>query len=128
MKPAINNDLSSDVDLTLAAFTDLGWLDTLPTSVGNSPAVATLSNYPNPFNPSTTIQYLLPSTQNVALAVFDVSGRLVRALEVGARTKGMHHAVWNGRDDRGNAVASGVYYVRLAGADKTLTRKIVLLK
>ncbi len=128
MEPAINNDLSSDVDLTLAVFTDLGWLDTLPTSVGNRPAVTTLSNYPNPFNPITTIQYELPSTQNVALAIYDVRGQLVRALDVGARAQGPHHVVWNGTDDRGNMVASGVYYLRLANAGETLTRKMVLLK
>lgn len=128
MEPAINNDLSSDVDLTLALFTDLGWLDTLPTSVGGTPGIAALSNYPNPFNPATTIRYELPSTQNVALAIFDVRGQMVRALEAGARPKGVHHAVWNGRDDGGNAVASGVYYVRLAHGGESLTRKIVLLK
>jgi hypothetical protein len=128
MEPAINNDLSNDVDLTLALFTDLGWLDTLPTSVGSGPAIATLSNYPNPFNPMTTIRYELPSTQNVALAIFDVSGRLVRALEVGARVQGPHHVVWNGTDDHGTMVASGVYYLRLAHAGETLTKKMVLLK
>lgn len=128
MEPAINGDLSGDVDLTLALFTDLGWLDTLPTAIGGTPGIAALSNYPNPFNPATTIRYELPSTQNVALAIYDVRGQMVRALEVGSRAKGVHHAVWNGRDERGTAVASGVYYLRLAHGGETLTRKIVLLK
>jgi hypothetical protein len=129
MEPAINNNLSSSVDLTLAHFTDLGWLDTLPTSVRPGvTGIASLSNYPNPFNPATTVRYVLGSTQDVALAIFDVRGRLVRALEVGPKSQGPHHAVWNGRDDRGESVASGVYYLRLASAGETMTRKIVLLK
>ncbi len=129
MEPAINSNLSSDVDLTLAHFTDLGWLDTLPTSVDRGgPAMAVLTNYPNPFNPATTIKYVLPSAQTISLAIYDVRGRLVRTLESGARSSGPHTSLWNGRDGAGRAVASGVYYVRLAGASDVLTRKVVMLK
>lgn len=128
MEPAINGNLSSDVDLTLAHFTDLGWLDTLPTAVGRGPGITVLSNYPNPFNPATTIRYEISPAQNVTLSIYDVRGGLVRTLERGMRTSGTHHSLWNGRDERGNAVASGVYYVRLVAASETMTRKIVLLK
>jgi hypothetical protein len=129
MEPAINGNLSSDVDLTLAHFTDLGWLDTLPTSVDRGgPAMAVLTNYPNPFNPATTIKYVISSAQTISLAIYDVRGRLVRTIESGARSSGPHTSLWNGRDDAGQAVASGVYYVRLAGENEMLTRKIVMLK
>jgi hypothetical protein len=129
MEPAINVDLSSDVDLTLPLFTDLGWLDTLPTSVQPvSPRSAILANYPNPFNPSTTIRYELPSASLIELAVYDVQGRLVRTLASGPAAAGPHQTAWNGRDQRGNPVASGVYYLRLAASGETMTRKMVLLK
>ncbi len=130
MEPAINSNLHNTVDLTLAHFTDIGWLTTLPTAVGpNGAGIAMLSNYPNPFNPSTTIRYEVSSAQYVALAIFDVHGRLVRTLEAGVKLPSAdHHSVWNGRDEKGQAVASGVYYARLVGKSETLTRKIVLLK
>lgn len=128
MEPAANSDLHNDVDLTLAHFTDLGWLETLPTSVTIGPKASTLTTYPNPFNPTTTIHYELATAQRVTLSVFDVSGRLVKSLESGMKGEGPHDARWNGLDENGTAVASGVYYVRLAGSAETLTRKIVLLK
>ncbi|HEU4930091.1 MAG TPA: PA domain-containing protein, partial [Candidatus Krumholzibacteria bacterium] len=81
MEPAINNNLNDDVDLTLAHFTDLGWLETLPTAVTSGPKASTLTSYPNPFNPMTTIHYELATAQRVTLSVFDVSGRLVKTLE-----------------------------------------------
>ena len=129
MEPFISDALSSSVDLTLAAFTDLGWLDVLPTGVrpGMSNVVA-LSNYPNPFNPETTIRYDVSPPQDVTLAIFDVNGRLVRSFEKAKNVVGVHELRWDGRDNRGVAVASGVYYARLATPQKTLTRKIVLLK
>ncbi len=128
MEPAINDELSSSVDLTLAHFTDLGWLTSLPTAVKTAPGIAMLSNYPNPFNPMTTIRYSVSPAQDVTLAIFDVRGARVRTLESGAVTEGMHEVVWNGRDDAGRAVASGVYYARLVATSQTMTRKIVLLK
>jgi hypothetical protein len=129
MEPAINNNLSSSVDLTLALFTDLGWLDALPTGIRPVvPGVAMLSNYPNPFNPATTIRYEVAPAQNVVLAIFDVNGSLVRSLDAGPRSQGVHEKRWDGRDNQGRPVASGVYYARLTGQQQTLTRKIVLLK
>jgi hypothetical protein len=132
MEPAISSNLSGSVDLTLAHFTDLGWLDELPTGVEGgaapAPGIAILSNYPNPFNPTTSIRYQISPAQNVELAVFDVRGRLVRVLESGATPAGVHESDWDGTDRRGRPAASGIYYVRLAGEHDTMTRKIVLLK
>jgi hypothetical protein len=132
MEPIINDDLSGDVDLTLAAFTDLGWLASLPTGAKDGTPVATgvsgLSSYPNPFNPTTTIEYNVSTGQSIRLEVFDVRGKRVRTLASGWVTAGLHEVEWDGRDERGRAVASGVYYTRLAGELNTVTRKIVLLK
>jgi len=72
-------------------------------------------NYPNPFNPSTTIRYGVPEASHVALTVFDIGGRQVTTLVDGYREPGYHRVVWNGRSDRGNPVASGVFFVRFVG-------------
>lgn len=84
--------------------------------------------YPNPFNPVTTMNYFLPRTGVVRLAVYDGRGRHVRTLVDGVQGLGPHQAVWDGRDNRGLAVSSGVYFARLdAGSDRRV-RKLVLLK
>jgi flagellar hook assembly protein FlgD len=70
----------------------------------------------------------LSPAQRVELAIFDVHGRLVRQMDSGSKTAGVHETRWDGRDNRGRPVASGVYYVRLTGPQQALTRKIVLLK
>ncbi|HTR99385.1 MAG TPA: choice-of-anchor D domain-containing protein [Bacteroidota bacterium] len=86
-------------------------------------------NYPNPFNPSTTITYLLPAPADVRLEILTVLGQRVRVLESGFRPAATHTVVWDGRDDRGQTVASGVYFCRLvAGGTLTKTRKLLLVK
>ncbi len=84
--------------------------------------------YPNPFNPQTTIEYALPSAQNARLAVYDLSGRLVRILVDGPEAAGRHAVVWRGRDQQGDALASGVYFSRLEAGGKVLTGRLLLLK
>lgn len=85
-------------------------------------------NYPNPFNPNTTIRYELPASANVLLAVYDVTGKLVRVLDSGLRSKGLNQAEWDGRDDNGVRAASGVYFYRLQAGNLSETRKMVLMK
>jgi len=85
-------------------------------------------NHPNPFNPQTTIAYDIPSASRVRLLVMDVSGRLVRTLVDETQEPGSRSVVWNGRDDAGNAVSSGVYFYVLDAGKERLTRKLVLLK
>lgn len=87
-----------------------------------------VSNYPNPFNPTTTIEYSLPEAAFVTLSIYDGKGRLVVDLEKGARPVGTHTATWNGLDARGSRVASGVYFYRLTAGNQSMTRKLVLLK
>ncbi|HYW69303.1 MAG TPA: FlgD immunoglobulin-like domain containing protein, partial [bacterium] len=83
---------------------------------------------PNPFNPVTSVSYGLPSRGRVAIRVHDVSGRLVRTLVDGERDAGYSEAVWDGRDDRGLEVASGVYFCRMEAGAFSSTAKMVLLK
>ena len=93
------------------------------------PPVPTLhSNYPNPFNPSTTISYALPATAWITLEVADVLGRRVRVLQTGFAEAGVHSIVWDGKDDRGGVVAGGVYLCRLIVGPSALTRPMLLVK
>ncbi len=87
------------------------------------------ANYPNPFNPSTTIRYQLPAAGYVSLMVYDLTGKLIRTLVSAARPAGYHRAVWDGTDQRGATVATGVYFYRIAVDNAFVqTRKMVLMK
>lgn len=95
----------------------------------NVPEVAfNLSTYPNPFNPSTLINFSLPRAQRVNLMVFDLQGKQVANLANRVFVEGPHGVPWHGRDNDGNLVASGPYLVRLVSEDQTIGRKIMLLK
>jgi flagellar hook assembly protein FlgD len=87
-----------------------------------------LPNYPNPFNPSTTISFSLPARGKVTLTVYDITGRKVRELISGQVNAGMHSVVWEGKDERGKGVSSGVYLSRLESDDKVITRKMLLMR
>lgn len=87
-----------------------------------------INAYPNPFNPTTTIRYNVPSSGRVVLSIYDVNGRLVATLLDENREAGEHIARWNGRDARGRASSSGIYFARLEWNGATQTRKLVLLK
>ena len=85
-------------------------------------------NFPNPFNPSTAIFYYLPEDSPVTLAVYDVSGRRVAGLVGKAEKKGRHFVTWNGKDERGGSVASGIYFSRLTVGKETISKKMVMLR
>ncbi|MDH4037771.1 MAG: choice-of-anchor B family protein [Candidatus Krumholzibacteria bacterium] len=96
---------------------------------GGGPVVARLGqNYPNPFNPATTIEYETLSPTRVVLRVYDVSGGCVRTLVDARQPAGAHRVSWDGRDDAGRAVASGVYYSRLEAGTTRDAKRMVLLK
>jgi hypothetical protein len=112
-------------------FTKLGWFRIkTPTPVDDAPAMATrlAQNIPNPFNPSTTIQFTLESRVHATLAVYDAGGRWVRTLVDEARPAGDHVAQWDGRDTHGRSVVSGVYFYRLSAGSAAESKKMVLLK
>jgi len=76
-------------------------------------AAFTLRNYPNPFNPSTQIEFTLPRSGKAEIRIYDVAGRVVRTLGGSSRPAGVHAVTWTGRDDTGSGVVSGTYYYRL---------------
>jgi len=86
------------------------------------------ANYPNPFNPLTKIDFDLPESQKVQLAIFGVDGRRIVTLRNEPMSAGHHSVTWTGRDDRGELVASGIYFYRIQAGEFRDTRKMVLLK
>ncbi|MDE0503064.1 MAG: T9SS type A sorting domain-containing protein, partial [Candidatus Poribacteria bacterium] len=94
---------------------------------------ALLQNYPNPFNPETWIPYHLARSAAVEITIFDSNGRLVRRLALGHQGAGYYvdperAAYWDGRNDDGESVASGVYVYRLRAADYSAARRMVIVK
>lgn len=96
--------------------------------VAEAPASLQLTAHPNPFNPKTEIRFVLEQDASVNLSVFDSSGRKVRELADGFLEAGEHRFEWNGLDEAGNRLASGVYLVNLSGDEQAERRKLVLLK
>ena len=90
---------------------------------------AVRQNHPNPFNPATTINFSVPQDAGqVTLAIFDISGRLVRTLESGSLSAGHYQRQWNGRDAQGRAVGSGTYFYRLSGRGFSEAKKMILVQ
>jgi aminopeptidase N len=113
----------------LAIDPDQWILRTTLSSVGVVPEAFELSpNYPNPFNPGTTIDYAVPRRSRVRLVVFDMTGRAVASLVDGSVEPGRYHVAWDGRDGRGNIAASGPYVCRLTSGSTTLSVKMILLR
>jgi len=118
--------LSEELILEMAAmppFTETGVSDEHVESMARL-----LIAYPNPFNPTTTIRCAVPSAGHVRLAIYDATGRMVRTLVTGELAQGLHSAVWDGLDDSGQAVSSGVYFSRLEFDGGSQIGKLVLLK
>jgi hypothetical protein len=90
--------------------------------------VKVAQNAPNPFNPVTSIAFTLPATEVVSLVIYDARGKLVKTLLSEVRSHGTHSVEWNGVDNHGNAVSSGVYFYRLTAGKFTQSKKMVLLK
>jgi hypothetical protein len=91
-------------------------------------AFALHQNYPNPFNPVSTLRYDLPQRAEVVLTIYDILGRDVRTLVRGVEELGYRSVTWDGTDDRGRPVSSGVYLYRIQTAGFSETRKMVLLR
>ena len=91
-------------------------------------------NYPNPFNPSTTIAYSLPEKSSVEITIFNLQGREIKSFAMGAQSPGVQHIIWNGTDERGSSISSGVYIYRVrasASGDGKIyanSAKMLLLK
>ena len=94
---------------------------------------ALLQNYPNPFNPDTWIPFTLSEDRQVTISIYNIRGQLVRTLKLGSKTRGAYldktqAAYWDGRNDSGEIIATGVYFYVLQAGDFTSTRKMMLLK
>ena len=85
-------------------------------------------NYPNPFNPSTTIEYSLAESGFTELAVYNIAGQKIKSLVSSEMTAGRHSVMWDGYDDHGNAVSSGVYLSRLKSGEKVTTQRMLFMK
>jgi ligand-binding sensor domain-containing protein len=92
------------------------------------PEMLQLTNYPNPFNPSTTITFHLKVTASVCLEVFNLRGQKVRRIFSGVKAAGEQSVVFDGRDDTGRPLASGVYVLKATAGKYTETRKLMLMK
>jgi hypothetical protein len=96
----------------------------------NAPGLVTAlaKNYPNPFNPTTTISFSLAEAAAVNLSIYNTKGQLVRQLAARDMMAGKHHLVWDGRDSRGSNVSSGLYFYRLQAGKFSQSRKMILMK
>ena len=115
-------------------YRSLRWIGEGITSVGEPGTVAQsfrlVQNYPNPFNPSTTIDYVLNSAKPVEtqLTIYNALGQKVRTLVNEIQPAGSHQVVWNGRDDFGREVASGIYYYKLVSGKQQAVNKMLLMR
>lgn len=121
---------ATELELRDTANADLpGQIDGSPTAAPDTPvAFRAAPPAPNPFNPSTTIAFELPAGQDVRLAIYGLDGRRVRSLLQTALPAGRHATRWDGRDDRGRTVASGMYLYRLEAGPWSASGKLELVK
>jgi len=97
---------------------------------GDTPEITPMriTNYPNPFNPTTTITYTVPKDGEVKLHIYNLKGQLVKTLVSESKKSGSYKITWNGEDQAGNKVSSGLYFTRFESNGKTLTNKMLILK
>ncbi len=87
-----------------------------------------LQNYPNPFNPETTIKFTIDKQKNVSLIVYDLLGRRVKTLLNEEKQKGVYELKWNGKNENGNQLPSGIYFLRVESNGSQFFKKMVMLK
>ena len=85
-------------------------------------------NYPNPFNPSTTISFAIPKSGSTKLTIYNIRGQKVIELVNKQFTPGYYNAVWNGRDSNNRGVSSGIYFAKLEHDNNVKVQKMVLMK
>jgi len=94
--------------------------------------VTLLQNYPNPFNPETRIKYTVDSRQThpipTTLKIYNILGQLVKTLVDKAQEPGSYEVIWDGKDEEGNEVASGIYFHQLKTEEFSQTKKMVLIR
>ncbi|MEN6445322.1 MAG: M14 family zinc carboxypeptidase [Candidatus Cloacimonas sp.] len=128
-------DSSTDVDLTDPGWTLDNILITSGTATDNNdphnsvtPLTLLYKNYPNPFNPETTLSFTLANGGKVSLKIYNQKGQLVKTLLDADLPSGDYQYVWNGKDDSGRSVSSGIYLYKMIADGKSQNRKMLLLK
>jgi len=91
-------------------------------------AFALKQNYPNPFNPSTEIAFSLEQASTINLTIFNVLGQKVKVLADGSKQAGTHSLNWDGSDEMGNLVSTGLYFYTLTDGNNSVTKKMALMK
>ncbi|MCX7611519.1 MAG: CotH kinase family protein [Ignavibacterium sp.] len=114
------------------------WIFTIPTPANSNiplsvneefvPNKIKLSVYPNPFNPSTTVEYSLNKSTNVSIKIYDILGKEIKLLESGFKSIGDYKIIWDGKNNNNQFVGAGIYLVTLTTEDVIKTYKVVLLK
>jgi hypothetical protein len=129
MEPALNFDESSDVDLTIAQFADIGWFQGLLAAGPARTASTRLgASFPNPARAAATLSFSLARADHVRLEVFDAAGRRVRGLIDARLPEGTHTARWDGREASGRPAPAGVYLYRLTTPEGAETRRMVIVR
>ncbi|MCK5347521.1 MAG: T9SS type A sorting domain-containing protein, partial [Candidatus Heimdallarchaeota archaeon] len=90
--------------------------------------IAKLRNFPNPFNPTTTIQYEIPKECHVELIIYDILGRKINTLQNDVLNPGLYKSVWDGIDDAGNHVSSGIYIYQIQAGESKKSNKMMLMR
>ena len=98
------------------------------TDTGTSGKSLSIRAYPNPFNPETTIEYNLNASTQVSIKIFNIQGKQIRSLIDTYRQAGTYNLKWNGLNDNGTQVPSGVYFIRITAGNETLNHRIVMMK
>lgn len=102
--------------------------DTPSQNVSSLKALLSVSNYPNPFNPKTTISFALKYKADVHVSVYNIKGQMVKDFGKQVYNSGIHRLNWNGKDNQNHPASGGIYFVRINAGTNILTHKIVMLK
>jgi DNA-binding transcriptional regulator YhcF (GntR family) len=128
---ATREEIRAAVDEMIQGFGIKSPQDSENASSGTSPAVSNViiaQSYPNPFNPETEISFTLPENSYVSLTIYNIQGQKVKRLLNGYQPAGPRKVIWDGRDEKGEGVASGIYFYRIEAGPNTVTNRMVLLK
>ena len=102
--------------------TDIQTTDIIPS------AIEILGNYPNPFNSETTIEFTLPNSDFVNMVIYNIAGQKVRTLLNTTISTGKHHVRWNGKNDQGESLSSGIFFINLKTENTNLAQRITYVK
>jgi hypothetical protein len=127
MEPAINPDLTQNLDLTFQNFFDIGWFPQLVGVPADTRSAFAFSQAPNPTREGGTLRFRLPSAQHVELSLYDLAGRRIARLVNGRLEGGEHRVAWARTDDHGHRVAAGVYLARIKAGSVERTLNLVLM-